>query len=266
MSSDQMSIGNECKSGWPTWNGPRRPAQTAALVRRHRCSAEEILRRRYYRSWPPLRQRPVLRRQRSCNECAGADTDSQNILPREAARKRSAPAAATPSCAQANGSMGQFSGAQLAPNDAVTEAIVDLLVKRSSCAAIDAGLRHVPRSSVFEKWSCRKQQDWSFTMTTFPGGQSKMIESDLAASTLAAAVVSIAPGPKIWERPRRKWARLPAETAPPANGARHGQHDFDFVIGPGSHTCDVVRATHRINTSWIRSDARYRFERSGTAR
>jgi hypothetical protein len=44
MSFDQMSIGNECKSGWPTWNGPRLPAQTGRSYEGIAAAREEILR------------------------------------------------------------------------------------------------------------------------------------------------------------------------------------------------------------------------------
>src|SRR6266567_5072866 len=112
-----------------------------ALVRRHRCGARRDSARRIvdHGRRCPKRTRTLLRRQRSCNECAGADT-TLKISFREKLRvsiqhrqPRHAQLARKPTAR-----WDEFSGAQLAPNDAVTEAIVDLLMERFSCAAIDA--------------------------------------------------------------------------------------------------------------------------------
>src|SRR6266496_613752 len=112
-----------------------------ALVPRHRCSAGRDSARRIVDLGRRCakRTRTVLRRQRSCNERAGADT-TLKISFREELRvsiqhrqPRHAQLARKPTAR-----WDEFSGAQLALNDAMAKGIVDLLMERFSHTAIDA--------------------------------------------------------------------------------------------------------------------------------
>src|SRR6266699_1518305 len=112
-----------------------------ALVGRNRCGARRDSARRIVDPGRrcPKRTRIVLRRQRCCDECAGADTtlkisfreklrvSVQHRQPRHAQLARKATARGN-----------EFPCAQLAPNDAMPEGIVYLLMERFSHTAIDA--------------------------------------------------------------------------------------------------------------------------------